>query len=79
MQVVLNIKNENILLKLKEFIDDFSNDISLVNDDVLNFVNSNDIEILNVKDDDYKLINKIKKENNKKYTINEARKLLNDS
>ncbi len=79
MQVVLNVKNENILLKLKEFIDDFSNDISLVNDDILNFVNSHDIEILNVKDDDYKLINKIKKENNKKYTINEARKLLNDS
>ncbi len=79
MQIVLDIKNENIINQLKEFINSFKNDIKVVNDNILEFININDIELLNETDEDYKTIEKIKSESNKKYSLDEARKILNDS
>ncbi len=63
MQVVLNIKNDNMMNRLKEFIDSFKNDI----------------ELLDKNDNEYKEIEKIKNENNKRYSLDEVRKILNDS
>jgi len=71
MQILLNVENENLLTKLKDFISTFNNGIEILDE---GFANIDLIEDKN--DEDYKLIEKTKREKNSSYSIEEARKFI---
>jgi len=72
MQILLNVENENLLTKLKDFISTFNNGIEILDEDFAN------IDLIEDKNDkDCKLIEKTKKEKNSSYSIEEARKFIN--
>jgi len=72
MQILLNVENENLLTKLKDFISTFNNGIEILDE---NFANIDLIEDKN--DKDFKLIEEAKREKNSSYSIEEVRKLIN--
>lgn len=64
--VVLNVENETIMNKLKEFVAGLKEGISI----------EKDIELLDPNDPDYHLIEEAKKENNPSHTLAQAKEKL---
>jgi len=64
--VILNVENESMMNKLKTFIADLKEGISI----------EKDVELLESGDPDYKMIETTKEEKNPSYSLEEARKKL---
>lgn len=64
--VVLNVENETIMNKLKEFVAGLKEGISI----------EKDIELLDPNDPDYRLIEEAKKENNPSHTLAQVKEKL---
>lgn len=64
--IVLNVENDSMLNKLKEFVAGLKEGITI----------EKDIEVLNPNDPDYALIEETKNENNPSFSLDEAKRKL---